>query len=250
MKKGLKILIAVLAVVLILGVLFFINKKQDNTVCQKVSLDIKYPAADTFLVASDVKEYLHIKFPQIEGTTIANLKISEIERYLDLHPYIADAEVYTSFNGTLSVTIKQRQPVVRIVDYTNNQFYMDAQGMRMPLSNKTVSYVPIASGYIASVASDTLRKYKVYQDIVQLTKAIDADLLMKNQIDQIYVNSKQEFELIPKVGNQLIVLGKAEDIEKKFDKLKIYYEQGIPKVGWTAYRTINLKFENQIVCTK
>ena len=40
------------------------------------------------------------------------------------------------------------------------------------------------------------------------------------------------------------------DFEKKLENLKLFYEKAIPKVGWEKYSIINLKYKNQIVCTK
>ena len=52
------------------------------------------------------------------------------------------------------------------------------------------------------------------------------------------------------MGSHKIILGSAHDLEKKFEKLKVFYRKGLEKVGWDRYQTINLKFENQVVCTK
>ena len=66
----------------------------------------------------------------------------------------------------------------------------------------------------------------------------------------MYVNAEQDIELVPRVGTQRIVLGDADSIERKFRKLELFYKQIVPRVGWDAYKTVNLKFANQIVCEK
>jgi len=43
---------------------------------------------------------------------------------------------------------------------------------------------------------------------------------------------------------------KQEDIKKKFDKLVLFYTKGINPNNLNLYKTINLKFDNQIVCKK
>ena len=60
----------------------------------------------------------------------------------------------------------------------------------------------------------------------------------------------QEVELVPRVGNHRIMLGTLEGFEEKLAHLKLFYEQAIPKMGWEKYSMINLKYKNQIVCTK
>ena len=76
------------------------------------------------------------------------------------------------------------------------------------------------------------------------------DDFWNSQIEQIYVHPNGEVDLIPRVGNHRIALGSLADFGSKLDKLKLFYEKAIPKVGWEKYSVINLKYKNQIVCTK
>jgi cell division protein FtsQ len=47
------------------------------------------------------------------------------------------------------------------------------------------------------------------------------------------------------------VFGEAKDFEEKFEKLKTFYTEGLNKTdGWNKYSTINIKYKNQVVCTK
>ena len=70
------------------------------------------------------------------------------------------------------------------------------------------------------------------------------------RIEQIYVHPDKEVELIPRVGNHRILLGTFDHFEEKLANLRLFYEQAIPKMGWEKYSIINLKYRNQIVCTK
>jgi len=70
------------------------------------------------------------------------------------------------------------------------------------------------------------------------------------QITQVYVNGYDDIELIPRIGSQVILLGSLDDYEKKLDKLKLLYEKALPAEGWNKYKMINLKYSNQIICTK
>ncbi|MDR1436585.1 MAG: cell division protein FtsQ, partial [Candidatus Symbiothrix sp.] len=67
---------------------------------------------------------------------------------------------------------------------------------------------------------------------------------------QIYVAPNKDIELTPRVGNHQIILGKLEDCEEHLEKLKVFYEKILNKVGWNKYSKINLKYKNQIVCTR
>jgi cell division protein FtsQ len=65
------------------------------------------------------------------------------------------------------------------------------------------------------------------------------------------VNADREIELFPAIGNHKIVFGEAKDIAEKFNKLKLFYTQGLNKSdGWMKYAIVNLKYKNLVVCTK
>ena len=91
---------------------------------------------------------------------------------------------------------------------------------------------------------------KQYIDLFKMANFISQDEFWNAQVSQLFVNDEKEFELIPRVGNHEIIFGEAEKIPFKFDKLMVFYKEALPKTGWNEYSTINLKFKNQIVCTK
>lgn len=88
-------------------------------------------------------------------------------------------------------------------------------------------------------------------DIWQITKRIAADTFLSAQLIQVYITPERILQLIPRVGNHVIVLGDISDIDEKINKLRIFYSDGISRSGnWNDYKTIDLQFKNQIVCTK
>jgi cell division protein FtsQ len=62
------------------------------------------------------------------------------------------------------------------------------------------------------------------------------------------VTNGGEFIMAPLVGDQQIILGSVRRLDDKFRRLKIFYREGMPAAGWRKYRSINLKFNGQIVC--
>jgi len=76
------------------------------------------------------------------------------------------------------------------------------------------------------------------------------DTLWDAQIEQLFVDANHDIELIPRVGNQRILLGNADSLEVKMKNLLAFYKKAMPQVGWDTYKTINIKYTNQIVCEK
>ena len=131
----------------------------------------------------------------------------------------------------------------------------------MPTSTKFTSNVPVFNGDIfesyskfysfdfsKTVEQDSVMKYTKLDEIYQVAKYLHEHKFWDSQIEQVFVN--KDFELVPRVGNQVIILGNTNDLEEKFNKLYVFYQEALPKVGWNTYSIINLKFKNQVVCTK
>ena len=67
-------------------------------------------------------------------------------------------------------------------------------------------------------------------------------------MEQIYVNKKNEFEIVPLVGPKILELGSIENYDEKLYYLKSFFISALKKTGWNKYKTISVKYKNQIVC--
>ena len=111
----------------------------------------------------------------------------------------------------------------------------------MPLV-KTPIYVPVVTGYID--------RKMAKNEIFKLGQFINNNPFWRSQIEQFNITQTKEVEIVPLVGDHIIFLGKAEEYEDKFKRLKIFYEKALNIVGWNKYDRISLEFSNQIICTK
>ena len=98
--------------------------------------------------------------------------------------------------------------------------------------------------------SDSVYYDSLLTNLYKLTMYITHDKFLKAQIAQIYVAENSEFELIPRIGNHVILLGTADDLDDKFKRLYAFYRFGLNKIGWNKYNVINIKYRNQVVCSK
>ena len=253
--------------VLIIGLLVtmgFVNKEQDSLPCK--SLDIKVNQDDDlyFLNKMDIRQLIRDRGDSIIGQPKATVNITELENALNSHADIANAEVYMTVNGDVKVEVKQRKPVVRVINANGDSYYLDSEGKLMPLSDKYTAKVVVANGsimepyakrYMYSVqqigSDSSMKANSMLDELFAMANYINADEFWKAQIQQIYINSDKDMELVPMVGNQKIIFGDTTLMDEKFKKLLTFYQQGLNTTGWWyKYSTINLKFKNQIVCTK
>lgn len=228
----------------------FISVKKKDVKCTKV--EILIPGADNFIEREEIDAILKQEHGQLIGRDLKLINIHEIEKALKANPYIAFAKVYADMDGVIQIEIKQRQPVLRILNAGGQDFYIDTDGLKMPMSPNFTAKVLVATGNILEGFGgkvDTLLT-PLASDLYQTALFFKKDQLWDSQIEQIYVNAKNDIELIPRVGNQRIILGDGKLLETKMNNLLAFYKQAMPKVGWNAYKTINLKYINQIVCEK
>jgi cell division protein FtsQ len=100
------------------------------------------------------------------------------------------------------------------------------------------------------MANDSLAGLGVTDDIYTYMALIQRDKFLMALTEQLYVNFDGEIELIPKAGPTSILLGDAHMAESKLSRLKLFYRKGLPLAGWDTYSAVNLKYKEQIICTK
>lgn len=228
----------------------FISIKKKELKCTK--LEILIPGADNFIEREEIDAILKQEHGQLVGRDLKLININEIEKALKANPYIAFAKVYADMDGVLRIEVKQRQPILRIINAGGQDYYIDNDGLKMPMSPNFTANVLVATGNILEGFGgkvDTLFT-PLAADLYKAALFFKRDTLWDSQIEQMYVNEKNDIELIPRVGNQRIILGSADSLQTKMTNLLAFYKQAMPKVGWNAYKTINLKYTNQIVCEK
>ena len=154
---------------------------------------------------------------------------------------IENTEVFLKINGDLGVIIKQRTPILRIAK-NSRSYYLDRLGKIMPLSDNYSARVPISSSDIEENNSS---------DIIYLASQIKDNVFLRKQIIGIsQKDSANQFELKTRIGDQVILFGSLNNMQNKFNKLKVFYQKVIADSTLNRYKTIDLKYKDQVVCTK
>ena len=228
----------------------FIEREKRTQQCQQIKVFI--PGNQTFVNRREVDRILLNSGGQLIGQSLRSINMHELEKALKMNPYIKSAKVYADMDGVIWVRIKQREPVLRIINSKNQDFYVDADGLKIPVSPNFTANVLVANGFITEDLESRVSglKTRIGRDLFKTARFIQQDTLWNHQIDQIYVNAKQEIQLATRIGDHQIIIGNADSLERKFKNLLIFYKRAMPKIGWNTYKTINLKYLNQIVCKK
>jgi cell division protein FtsQ len=228
----------------------FIEIKKKEVICKDVKVYI--PGNQYFIDKQEIDNILQVKSHVLIGRPIEDINIQELESRLKANPFIEAAKVYIDMDDVIRVEISQRQPILRIMNQFDQDFYVDEHGLKIPLSNNFTARVLVANGYIEEPFAgkvDTLHT-ELATEIYRTADFIRKDSLWDAQIAQIYVNQAHEIELIPRVGSQRILLGNADSLDAKFHNLLIFYKKALPQVGWGTYKIINIKYANQVIGVK
>ncbi len=259
MNKILNISIWIVALSLIVVALGFVNVSKEAITFEKPVVNIDYDTDNRFIDETDI--LFQVLNKEDSGSLMLNdFNVTELEDKLSNNHSIKDAQVYKTIDGELVINVKQRRPIVRIFS-KNESYYIDEKGVLMPLSNKYTARLlvvngelnePFAKRYLFNYSNlnDSLTEKTLLDDIYKISNYIDNSEFWKAQIEQIHVDKVSGLSLIPKVGNHKIVFGGIENLEGKFEKLMIFYKKGLSKTGWNEYSEINLKYKDQVVCTK
>ncbi len=241
--------ILVSAILLLMGA--SINEQKQLEV-RSVVININHETGNFFIDEADVSRITQTFHGDLlQGSMVQDLNLKGMEEILRDDPYVAEANMYTDIKGTLFIDVIQRKPIARVINSNRVSYYIGSFGEKMPSSAKFTARVPVCSGHINDNGLSTgLIDSTIVEGLYKLSSFIHQDEFWTAQIMQIYVTPEQEFELIPRLGEHRIIFGGAEDIEEKFDKLMLFYKEGLRNVGWGKYKSINLKYHDQVVCTK
>jgi cell division protein FtsQ len=227
-----------------------VSIKSQEQACQHIQIVIM--GDESFVEQKDVMSFVEQKYGELIGRTLTSIPTHEIEADLRGIPHVLQAVVYAEASGTLHIRIEQRKAVIRIYNMGGSSYYIDELGLKIPVSSTYVPRVLVANGYIREPFGEVLDSMKtdLVKDLFVTAEFIRKDSLWSNQIVQLYINENEEIELVPRVGEQQIILGDARDLPDKFNKLHLFYTRVVPKTGISAYKSVNLKYANQLVCER
>jgi len=215
--------------------------------CQAVVVNIN-PSSPRFMDEEEIAGMIEKSGEPIIGHRLAAININKLETQLSSFTSLNNVEIFRkvdakgiSFTGKLIISVDQRTPVIRMKNSTDD-YYLDSEGVKIPTSPKYVERILIATG---TIPDDLVKKM-----LLKMADFINKNDFWRAQIEQVFIQENGELLLVPQVGGYLIEFGTPEEYELKLRNLKAVYQQGFKNMGWNRYKTISVKYRNQVVCTK
>ncbi len=219
--------------------------------CKGVEINI-HGVSNNFFV--DKNDILHV-ITSLEktnpvGKAIGRFNLKNLEAEMEKNVWVKSAELFFDNNENLQVVVQEREPIARVFTSTGTTFYIDEELAILPLSDKFSARLPVFTNFSADKNGFTKADSNLLMNIKTISLAIQKDSFSMAMVEQIDITAQQSFEMIPKMGNQLIVFGDATDVDAKLGKLKMFYKDIMVKAGWDTYSVINVAYKNQVVAKR
>ena len=216
------------------------------------SIQIELVGENTAALFMDEIEILQIMHEQgvKEGQSIGEVNLNALEKYLETIRWVKHVELFLDNAQVLQVKIEQRIPIARIFTASGNSFYIDKEGLQLPLKQLTVLRLPVFTNFPSDQEKLAKPDSLLLNDILHFTKAVQNDSFFMAQTAQVNIAVNGDFELVPTVGDHLVLMGSVENIEDKLNRLYTFYKKVWVQSGLNAYQVIDCRFDNQIVALK
>lgn len=227
--------------------IWYVYTEREIVRCKAIVVNIG-PGSPRFMDEQEIAGLIEKSGVPVMGHFLATINIHDIQDKLNSFSTLYNIQIYRkvdvngfSFNGKLVVNVDERTPVLRVKN-ANDDYYLDRNGVTVPVTSKYVDRILIVSGTIPDEA--------VKKSLLEMADFVNKDDFWRAQIEQAFVQPNGELLLIPQVGDYVIEFGTPDDFREKFRNLKAVYEQGFKYMGWNKYKAISVKYRNEVVCTK
>jgi cell division protein FtsQ len=228
---------------LLFGVLVFLYSFSSNRNSHRKlrKSEVVFVGNNNVFVKQEVVNKLLIE-NNLDAQSIEKIEVdlNTIEKSINNHPMIQKSEVFVSVDGVLKALVVQKTPIARVL-IQSGSFYIDSEGNTMPLSENYAAHVPLVSGAITKKNCSKIYPFlmQIYKDDFLKKNIISVQVLNNN--DVLLGNRNYDFE---------IEFGKLNEIERKFKNYKAFFHKTVADNSIEKYMKINLKFTQQVVCTK
>jgi cell division protein FtsQ len=263
MIKWVKISLIVLFLIGLAVLIFFVKQEENQQILSKPEIFIQVQGESAFLTKNELQTRLERAGLLPKGLKTKDLDPNKVEKFILKMSEVKSVKVYKKIGKEWNIDVVLRIPIARIFNSFNETYYLDAEGYKIGTSNFHTARVLVFNGKIEDrlnaenvtqiINNNHLKSIRKLDDMYRISNYVCKDTLFQSLIGQVFVNEQNEFVFVPLIGDQIIEFGTAdsdEEVQDKFKKLKVFYEQAMPYEGWNKYSVITIKYNGQIVCKK
>ena len=253
-KKILSIVAWVLTAAALIALFVFAREDYLTSPVKAVKVNIEREGDSGFIK----ERFLLDDINKMRGTSnIGTINMLTIQKRLEANPWIESNASYVDLDGTLCINIKEYEPVLRVFGENGKTVYLTENEVCIPTNRLYTPHVLIANGNFALrndstsfALCDTIVEDQPLIETLHIFKAIEHNAFMRSCIGQIYRNNKGEFDIVVKDIDARVILGDTCHIADKLHRAEIFIKQKAGSAEIKEMKNINLKYKNQVVCTK
>ena len=184
------------------------------------------------------------------GMPIEKINLTQLEKFIEKTEWVKNAEFFINNKLVLEVKIEQRIPIARVFTASGTSFYIDIEGSRLPLKQLTVLNLPVFTGFPTDQPKLSRPDSVLLKDVLFFAKTIQKDSFFMAQVAQVNIEPNGTFQMVPTLGDHLVLLGTVDQLEDKLNRLFTFYKKVWLVSGVNAYQYIDCRFNHQVVALK
>ncbi|HYC39394.1 MAG TPA: hypothetical protein VEB63_02825 [Chitinophagaceae bacterium] len=225
-------------------------QKQKSGRCSGLSISIRGGGPVRFLDRAELAAQLRrTAGGELAGKPLSAFRLDQLEAALIKNPWVEEAQLYFDSRNLLHLNVKEKTPIARLFTVSGDSYYIDSFCSRLPLSDRVSARVPLFTGFPDRrtwLKKDSL----LAREVRTIALYVLRDPFWNAQVAQIDITPERKFEMVPLLGNHLVKLGDAADVEKKFHRLFLFYRNVLRPAGFSRYPVIDVQYRGQIVATR
>lgn len=224
--------------------------KRNHERCKDYVITIKGAQKNLFISENDIKKILDAAtVGKIKDARITDFNLRKLEQQLKENNWVQDANLYFDNKDVLHISVQEKEPIARIFTTSGRSFYIDSGAMQMPLSDMMSARVPVFTNFPDKKPLST-KDSVLLNDVKKAASFVLNDPFWMAQAEQIDITQDRNFEMVPTIGNHIVRLGNGDDIDKKFHRLFIFYQQVMSRTGFDKYKIVDVRFAGQVIGTR
>jgi len=239
MKKAILYIKILLLTAVIIVLYAFAQQKNKQKKIEDIEVEF-IENQPTFLSAEIVNKLLIQSENGLLNKPKTLINLHRVEQEVLKNNMIENAEIFITPSGKLKASIVQRVPIARI-NNRSKVYYIDRQGLAMPLSANYSQRVPLVTGVVNK---------EMEKEVFFLIQKLTDNEFYKKQIIGVHRKINGDYVLSTRIGRHKIMFGKLDNIENKLKKLQVFYTKEWNSENLKKYKLINLKYNHQVVCSK
>lgn len=219
-------------------------------------ITVHFDDGRSFVSEEEIKGYMDRYYGPYIGQRADSVDLARVEATVGRQSAVEKCEAWMDTDGMLNIGITQRVPVLRIQN-GGTGFYVDDSGCIFPLQGNWTARVPVVDGAIPfclppdykGMAPDE-KAGEWIEGILSVRRWMAKSKVWADNIVQINVDPSTGLNLIPREGKERFIFGSPDRIGDKFDRIGKYYRFILPSREEPDYRTVDVRFDGQIICRK